>query len=90
MVYCRKPFLTRVHVTTYLEQLKLLRRALLPLLVAAIVAGVLAATTDGADAGPKANGLQHVTLIGDSVATALPIDDVALQTVADLRGAHVT
>jgi hypothetical protein len=68
-------------VTTYLEQLKLLRRALLPVLVAAIVAGVLAATTDGADAGPTANGLQHVTLIGDSVATALPGDNVAVQVL---------
>jgi hypothetical protein len=66
-------------VTTYLEQLKSLRRAVLPVLVASLVTGVLAATTGGADGGTKANGLQHVTLIGDSVATALPLDNVAVQ-----------
>ena len=68
-------------MTNYLEQLKPLLRAVWPLLVVSLVAGVLSATTLGADAGPKANGLQHVTLIGDSVATAIPLDDVAVATL---------
>ena len=62
-------------------RLKSLFRARSPVLVAALVACVLPATTGGADGSAKADGLQHVTLIGDSVATALPIDDVALQTL---------
>ena len=55
------------------------------MLVAALVVGVLAATTGGASAGAKAPALQHVTLIGDSVATALPGDNVAVQTLRSGR-----
>jgi hypothetical protein len=51
------------------------------LLVASFVAAVLPATTGGAQASAKADGLQHVTLIGDSVATALPGDSFAAQTL---------
>ena len=68
-------------MTTYLDRLGSFRRAVWPLLTAALVACALPATTGGADGGAKADGLKHVTLIGDSVATALPIDDVALQTL---------
>jgi Putative Ig domain len=66
-------------VTTYSEQPKSPLRAIV--LVALLVACVVPAATDGADNEANANGLQHVTLIGDSVATALPLDDVALQTL---------
>ena len=51
------------------------------MLAALLVAGVLPATTGGADAGARAEGLSHVTLIGDSIATALPGDSNALQTL---------
>ena len=71
----------RLHVTPHLEQLKSFLRAIFPVLAASLVTGVLSAGTGGADASSMADGLQHVTLIGDSVATALPIDDVALQTL---------
>lgn len=50
-----------------------------PVLAALLVAGVLPATTGGAGAGAEAAGLPHVTLIGDSIATALPGYNLALQ-----------
>jgi hypothetical protein len=65
-------------VTTGSQQVKSRLRVIL---TASVVAGVVPATTGGADRGAKANGLQHVTLMGDSVATALPLDDVAVQTL---------
>ena len=68
-------------MTTYLDRLGSFRRAVGPLLVTALVVCALPATTGGADGSAAADGLKHVTLIGDSVATALPIDDVALQTL---------
>jgi hypothetical protein len=68
-------------VTTYLDRLTSFLRAVWPLLVASLAAGVLVANAGRADAAARAGGLQHVTLIGDSVATALPLDDVAVQTL---------
>ena len=66
-------------MTAVFDHLKSSRRAVWPVLVASLVVGVLPATTGGANTGANAAALQHVTLIGDSVATALPLDNVALE-----------
>jgi hypothetical protein len=56
-------------------------RGVLVISAALVAAAVLAAGTLGADQGPR-DSLQHVTLIGDSVADAIPGDS---QAVAVLR-----
>ena len=81
VVYWQKVVFDEGACDYLLDRLGSFRRAVSPLLAAALVACALPATTGGADGGAKADGLKHVTLIGDSVATALPIDDVALQTL---------
>jgi hypothetical protein len=55
-----------------------MRRALFPLTAAAVVA-ILFAVVDRAVAQADAGGLQHVTLIGDSVADAIPGDSSAVR-----------
>jgi hypothetical protein len=57
-----------------------MRRALLLLAAAAVVA-TLSAVVDHASAGSTADGLRHVTLIGDSVADAIPGDSAAVRTI---------
>jgi hypothetical protein len=71
VVYSGKPSFDEGAREYRLATVKSRLRVILPIL-ASLVAGVVPGTTGGADRGAKANGLQHVTLIGDSVATALP------------------
>jgi lysophospholipase L1-like esterase len=58
-----------------------MRGALFPLAAAAVVALLLAAT-EGAVAHADTGGLQHVTLIGDSVADAIPGDSSAVRILS--------
>jgi lysophospholipase L1-like esterase len=59
-----------------------MRRALLPFAAAAVVAILLLVVVDETAAQADGGGLEHVTLIGDSVADAIPGDSSAVRIVS--------